>query len=84
MVLKELSEIDAVGIAFIPDEYDLEACDVLINLPSCQSVEEVRLMVYEVFASWFTPDLAQPILEAQVSHFETLLSLRDKVKSSED
>lgn len=75
-VLEELTKIDAAGIGYIPEEYDIETLDVMVNLPDCHTAEEVRTMVYEVFSYWFSPNLAKPILEAEVSHFEALLALR--------
>lgn len=75
-VMRMLSRLDLIGIAFVDDEeYDLEAADVLVNLPHCASAADVRQLIFEVFSHWFSDDLAKPVLSADESYFEELLQL---------
>jgi hypothetical protein len=76
VILKVVNEIDPVGLGHLPDEYDIEVLDILANLQNCQNVEDVKNLVYEVFCKWFSSDLAEPILEENMSYFEEIYSLK--------
>jgi hypothetical protein len=51
-----IEEVDPVGLAFLDNEYDLEILDIMGNLSNCETVLDVREMVYEVFTFWFSVD----------------------------
>ncbi len=77
-ITEVLNTIDPVGLAFIADEYDLEVADILVNLPNCHSASDVKNLVFEVFSRWFSAEIAKPILEKDMVHFEFLLALKNK------
>jgi hypothetical protein len=57
-VSKILFEQDIVAITCCgeddnTDEYDLEAGTILINLPECESKEQARDLIFNVFVQWF-------------------------------
>ncbi|MHB1405537.1 MAG: hypothetical protein ACYCV0_08095 [Desulfitobacteriaceae bacterium] len=62
----EISEIlfrhDPIGINFEDntDEYEPEVSTILPRLASANSINEVRLIIYEEFVKWFDKDLAGP------------------------
>ena len=51
---KIIEKIDPMGIAFIEDEYSIEVLDIIGNLERCNSVQDVRSLVYQVFTKWFS------------------------------
>ena len=60
-----LFRVDPIGLNFEEntDEYDSEARTILPRLGACRTPEDVRRVVYEEFAAWFTPDMAARALE---------------------
>lgn len=71
-VLSFLHGKDAAGVGHLPDEYDLEAADIVANIGQCRSAEDVRALVYEVMRRWFTADIAEPMLRVPLERYAAL------------
>jgi len=54
---------DPIGINFDDntDEYEPEVVTILPRLTSANSIDDVRLIVYEEFVKWFDENIAGPI-----------------------
>ena len=57
-----IERIDPIQLAFIGNEYDIEVLEIIGNLHKCESPNDVRTLVYQVFKYWFNEDC--------VEHFE--------------
>jgi hypothetical protein len=71
-------KIDPVGIGFLKDEYDFEIIDIMTNLHNCKSSKDCQQLIYEVFASWFSEQLAAPILHEDVDIFGPLITGKNR------
>jgi hypothetical protein len=65
-----LFQYDPVGINFEvnPDEYETETRTILPRLRDCQSVDDVRRVIYEEFVRWFAGSAGSEEHYAQVAN----------------
>ena len=59
-ILGIITKHDPIGIADIPDEYEPEVDTILPRIREAHSKSEVRRIVHEEFANWFSPKVAGP------------------------
>lgn len=78
-VYKVIERVDPVKLAFIPNEYDIEVNDIIINLTGCKSAEEVRDMVLKVFGFWFGESTAD-IMAKDTEFHNQIWAIRKKFK----
>lgn len=58
-----IDAIDPIGlIDYNPDEYELEVCQILSKLPESNSVEEIHILLLEVFQNYFGDVFSNPQL----------------------
>jgi hypothetical protein len=67
-------KIDPVGIGFLKDEYDIEIIEIMANLHNCKNPKDCQQLTYEIFAAWFSEQLASPILQEDVELFSPLVT----------
>jgi hypothetical protein len=68
-----LHSMNPTGIGHLEDEYDLEAADISANLHQCETLEDIRTLVYEVFVIWFSEELAASMQHIPLERFEGML-----------
>lgn len=76
---KVIERVDPVRLAFIPNEYDIEVNDIMVNLNECQSADEVRDMVIKVFEFWFGSTGAETLAKETQFHHR-IWAIRKKFK----
>jgi hypothetical protein len=54
-----IERIDPLQLAHIGNEYDIEVKEIIGNLEKCNTPEDVRKLVYEVFTYWFNSDCVE-------------------------
>lgn len=70
-----LHGMNPTGIGHLEDEYDLEAADITANLHQCETLEDIRTLVYEVFVIWFSKDLTAFMKHIPLDRYEGILSV---------